>query len=251
MGIFLPSYSRSYAAPRRNFPRNAARKPKGPMFMFKAEDVWAAAAAATRINGTYLKEPQFEAREDENGYQMLVPVKEANKVMVRKMLDAGQGWTDEDMTEGAEARAYWQAQLMKIVGGTANDFEQTAIAAANKEQVENNFDLAVIASLIASAKRGKAREQLNDAKSNMDSKHQGTVGDHLVLRNAEVIATGPLADFGKYRVDAKLDGNLFTWWSSKSYAAGSQISVKGKVKGHTKDRATNTAVTQLNYVKEL
>lgn len=250
MGIFLPSYSRSYSAPRRNF-SNKPRTPKGPAFMFKAEDVWAAAAAATRLNGGYLKEATFEVQTDDNGYQMMVPVKEANKIMVRKMMDAGQGWTEQDVTEGAEARAYWQAQLMKIVGSTANDFETTAITAANKEQIENNFDLAVIASLVASAKRGKAREQLNDAKANLDSKHVGTIGEHLVLRNAEVIMTGPMADFGKYRVDAKLDGNLFTWWSSKSYAAGSTISVKGKVKGHTKDRATNTAVTQLNYVKEV
>jgi hypothetical protein len=256
MGIFIPSYPRAnYSYGRRNRDLGIANKyPKKakstPTFMFKSEDVWSAAAAATRINGGYLKEPVFTSAQNEDGDLVTIQTKDANKALVRKLLEGVQGWTEEDVAVGAEARAYWQAQLMKLVGGTANDFEQTAINLANKETVENNYDLAVISSLIASAQRGKAREQLNETKSNLDSKHQGTVGDHLVLRNAEVIATGPLADFGKYRVDAKLDGNLYTWWSSKTYAAGSQISVKGKVKGHTKDRATNTAVTQLNYVKE-
>lgn len=247
MGIFLPSYSRSYT------PRPAYRTPyksakSAPAFMFKAEDVWSAAAAATRINSGYVKEAQYRYDQDTNS-QILV--KEANKVMVRNLLEAPQGWMEEDVAVGAEARAYWQNNLVKMIGGTANDFEQTAIALANKEQIETNYDLAVISSLIASAQRGRAKEALIEVKSNTDSKHVGTVGNHFTLHNAEVIAVGNLSDFGKYRVDAKFEGNLFSWWSSKSYAVGSAISVKGKIKGHTKDRDTNTAITQLNYVKNI
>ena len=250
MSIFLPSYPRGYrgtAYPRKTWPK----KPATISFMFKAEDVWSAAAAAMRINGEYLKEPKFTGREDENGYFVQIQTNEANKVLVRKLLDANQGWTEEDVARGATARAYWQAQLMKMVGDTANDFEKVAVAAANKETIEGNYDLAVIASLIASAERGAARDTINDVKSNLDSKHQGKVGDHTVLTNAEVVVCGPLSDFGKYRVDAKCEGNLYSWWSSKTYKAGNWVSIKGKVKGHTVDRGTNVAVTQLNYVKEV
>lgn len=250
MSIFLPSYPRGYRGtsyPRKTWPKKAATV----SFMFNAEDVWAAAAAATRINDGYLKEPKFRSVIDSQGYEGLAQTHEANKVLVRKLLDANQGWTEEDTARGATARAYWQAQLMKMVGNTANDFEKVAVAAANKETIEGNYDLAVIASLVASAERGIARDTINDVKSNIDSKHQGKVGDHTVLTNAEVVVCGALSDFGKYRVDAKCEGNLYTWWSSKAYTAGNWVSVKGKVKGHTVDRGTNVAVTQLNYVKEI
>ena len=249
MGIFLPSYSRGYAPrfPRKTWPK----RPATAAFMFKAEDVWSAAAAAARINDGYLKEPKFKSVIDKDGYEGIQQTNDANKVLVRKLLDANQGWTEEDVARGAEARAYWQAQLMKLVGNTANDFEQTSIKIANKEQIENNYDLAVIASLITSAERNKAKEIVNDAKLEMDSKHVGTVGDHMMLKGAEVMAVGNLSDFGKYRVDAKFNGNLFSWWSSKTYTVGSAVTVKGKIKGHTNDRATNVAVTQLNYVKEV
>ena len=251
MGIFIPSYPRGFTGtsyPSKKWP---AKRPAQASFMFNADDVWAAAAAAMRVNGAYLKEPQFQAVIDAEGYQSMVQTKEANKAMVRKMLDANQSWQEEDATRGATARAYWQAQLMKIVGGTANDFEQTAISISNKEQIETAYDVAVIASLIASAERGLARETINEVKLSTDSKHQGTVGAPMVLTNAEVVACGPQSDFGKYRVDVKCEGNLYTWWSSKTYKSGDWVTVKGKVKGHVVDRGTNVAVTQLNYVKEM
>lgn len=249
MGIFTPVYPRGGFAPRRNYPSKTY--PKKVTFMFKAEDVWSAAAAATRINEGYLKEPKFKGHEDANGYFVQTQTHEANKTLVRKLLDANQGWTEEDVAVGAEARAYWQAQLMKIVGDRANDFERMAIAVANKETIENNYDLAVLSSLIASAQRGKTRDAVNDVKLSVDSKPQGVVGEHMVLKNAEVLTVGPMADFGKFRVDVKCEDNLYTWWSGVSYATGAKISVKGKVKGHIKDRGTNAAVTQLNYVKEI
>lgn len=245
MGIFLPSYSRpSYGYRRSNKPRTPVT-----LFSYKAEDVWSAAAAATRINGGYLKEATFRYDEDQ---ERSVQVKEANKVLVRQLLEATQGWIEEDVARGAEARAYFaQGGLMKLLEGSANDFETTAINIAQKDVIESAYDLAVLSSLIASAERSAKRDHEAHVKRNLDTKHVGKVGDHFMLRNAEVIAVGNLSDFGKYRVDAKFDGNLFTWWSSKSYAVGSTISVKGKVKGHINDRATNVAVTQLNYVKEV
>lgn len=251
MGIFLPSYSRpGYRFPKRTvgFTPKYSSKKAVAAFMFKAEDVWSAAAAATRINGGYLKEATFRYDEDQ---ERSVQVKEANKVLVRQLLEAPQGWTEEDVARGAEARTYWQNSLLKMIGGTANDFEQTAINLANKEQIENNYDLAVISSLVASAQRGLAKDALNEVKASTSSQHVGKVGEHFMLNGAEVLSVGSISDFGKYRVDAKFNGNLFSWWSGKTYTVGSSINVKGKIKGHTKDRDTNVAVTQLNYVKEM
>lgn len=249
MGIFIPSYPRGFSYGYRKGPRKTYPKKTTVSFMYNAEDVWSAAAAATAMNGGYIKESTFRAVLDDDGTQIVVPDKEANKLMVRKMLERGQGWTEADVARGAAARTYWKAQLMKIVGSTANDFEKTAITAANKEQIDSALDVAVISSLVASAERGAVRDQVNDVKMNSDSKFQGKLGEHLVLTNAEVISCGNISDFGKYRVDAKCGENLYTWWSGLAYNPGDAVSVKGKVKGHQKDRATGSEITQLNYVK--
>lgn len=245
-------YRRTYA-PRVNVgfskPYNGAKAK--PTFMYKAEDVWAAAAAATRINGGYMKEATYRAVTDENGYTSMVQDKEANKVMVRNMLATNTVYTDEDIARGAAAREYWQKSLLKMLGGAANDFEQTAIALANKEQIETVYDVSVISSLIASAERALARDAVNDVKLQSNSVHVGKVGETVRVGDAEVLTVRYNANFGKYRVDVRSNGNLFSWWASKSYDVGARVNVKGKIKSHYADRDTNVAITQLNYVKEV
>ena len=170
--------------------------------------------------------------------------------MVRTMLEAGQGWTDEDVVRGAEACTYWQGGLIKLMAGTANNFETSAISIAGKDTIESAYDLAVLSSLVASAERGAKRDEVNHAKSLSSSVHVGKIGEHFHLANVEVIATYYVQAYNKFRIEVKCDSNLYTWWSSKDYKAGDVTSVKGKVKAHIIDRGTNTKVTQLNYVKE-
>lgn len=242
-------YRRTYA-PRVNVgfskPYNGAKAK--PTFMYKAEDVWAAAAAATRINGGYMKEATYSYDE---ASERTVLNKEANKVMVRNMLASNTVYTDEDIARGAAAREYWQKNLLKMLGGTANDFEQTAIALANKEQIETVYDVSVISSLVASAERALAKDAVNDIKLQSNSVHVGKVGEALRIADAEVLTVRYNANFGKYRVDVRSNGNLFSWWASKGYDVGARVNVKGKVKSHYADRDTNVAITQLNYVKEV
>jgi len=245
MGIFIPSYSRSYAS--NSYRRPASKKVPVKMFSFKAEDVWSAAAAATRINSGYLKEPRFEYCEEQNGS---VQTAKANKVLVRELLEANQGWTEEDVARGAEARAYWQRGLLKLVGNTANDFEMQAIAISNKELIESAYDLAVASSLVASAERSMKRDEVNDRKVETSSTFQGKVGETLFVKNAEVMSVRYNQDFGKYMIEAIADGNLYAWWGHEQ-KVGAVLTVKGKVKRHSLDRATNAPVTQLNYVKVL
>jgi len=177
-------------------------------FSYAAQDAWSAAAAATRINEGYLKEPKFEYDDDQ---EQLVQNAQANKVIVRKMLEAGQGWTDEDVQRGAEACAYWQGGLIKIMAGTANSFESSAISIAGKETIESAYDLAVLSSLIASAERGVKRDEVNHAKSLSNSVHVGSIKGTLSLKHAEVIATHYVQAYNKFRIEVKCDSNLYTW----------------------------------------
>lgn len=243
-------YRRTYAPrPLPNFSKPYSGAKTKAVFMYKAEDVWAAAACATRINGGYIKEETYKW--DEALHQSVLD-KEPNKVMVRNMLATGaNAWSEEDIERGTKAREYWQTQLMKIVGGTANDFEQTAIALANKETIESVYDASVISSLVASADRALAKDAVNDIKMQSNSVHVGKVKDNVMVPDAEVLTVRYNNNFGMYRVDVRSKGNLFSWWSKKNYTVGDRVTIKGKVKAHYADRDTNVAITQLNYVKEV
>ena len=236
MAFYFPAYSRSKTYPVRS------SKPREPMitFSYSADDAWSAAAAVTRLNGGYVKEEYYDADHEAR----IRP----NKVLVREMLEAGLGWTDEDVVRGAEAREYWKGGLIKIMAGTANSFESSAVSIAGKDTIESAYDLAVLSSLIVSAERGAQRDDLNTAKFTLNSQHMGRVGQALDLKDAEVISSRHVPSIDKYRNEAKHDGNLYAWWG-KSLSVGSHVNVKGKIKAHVADRDTGIKVTQLNYTK--
>lgn len=242
-------YRKAYAPrPLPNFSKPYSGAKAKALFMYKAEDVWAAAAAATRVNGGYIKEATFKW--DEELHQSVAD-KEANKVMARAMLAAGTTYSEEDIERGNKAREYWKTNLLKMLSGAANDFEQTAIALANKEQIETVYDVSVISSLVASAERALAKDAVNDIKMQSNSVHVGKVKENVMVPDAEVLTVRYNNNFGMYRVDVRSKGNLFSWWSKKNYVVGDRVTIKGKVKAHYADRDTNVAVTQLNYVKEV
>lgn len=245
MAIYLPSsYYRKPIRPRyekRNFSKMSKQT-----FEYSAEKVWAAAAAANRINNGYEKFDLTDYDNEGNVVKNTV----ANKKMVGKMLNEDSGWTDDDIKVGAAAREYWIGILLKVIGGTANDFEKTAVELAQKEVITDFYGVAVISSLISSADRGRAIEQANTAKVSTDSVHVGKAGEQVILEGAEIISSVYNANFGKHRNEAIFKNNVFTWWGN-SYNVGETIQVKGRVRDHIVDRNSNVQITRINYVREI
>ena len=235
MAIWMPSYSRSYIPVRSNKPRTTVTT-----FSYSADDAWSAAAAVTRLNGGYVKEEYYDADHEAR----IRP----NKVLVREMLEAGQGWTDEDVRKGAEAREYWKGGLIKIISGNANSFESSAISIAGKDTIDSAYDLAVLSSLVHSAERGAKRDELNLAKGIMSSRHVGRVGEEIDLKGMEVMSSRFVDAVGKHTNEAQHEGNLYKWWGN-ALTVGARVDVKGKVKEHGVDRDTGIKLTKLNYVK--
>lgn len=237
MAIWFPSYSNAAS---RRYPRTA-KKEQVKLVAHPAENVWAAAAAANRQNGGYFKDARWNETDD-----ITLP---SNKVMVNEMLTKGEGWTEADVAVGCVAREYWQqGGIIKIMSGAANDFETTAINLAQKDSIESFYDIAVISSLIAAAERGAKRDELNQIKNTTNSQHQGKVGDAVLLNNAEILVSRYVDSVGKYRNEARHEGNLYAWWG-RNHKIGNWVNVGGKVKAHIVDRDTGAKVTQLNYTK--
>lgn len=206
---------------------------------FTADQVWACAAAAQRINEGYHKEdlwmhnatPPFRA-------------KQANKALVKEWLRTGNfsEITEADYAAGREARDHFKSYTFKAIAGQLNEFQQTAMRIAAKDEFTGRdmYDFAVISCLPSVALRDAAHTEL---KREIYSSEPlpGAVGD-TVVGDITVIRTRYSKEYNKYRIDARMGESIVDFWHSQELRG--ELRVKGKIKQQRGNKAT-----QLNYVK--
>lgn len=206
---------------------------------FTADQVWACAAAAQRINGEYVKSEQWD-------YSQEPPVKRkgTNKDLVKGWLRTGDfsEITAEDYAAGETARNHFKSYTLKAIAGKLNDFQQTAmkIAAMDTFTGRNMYEFAVIACLPSVALRDAAHTELK-REIYASEPLPGNVGD-VIIGEITVIRTRYSQEYGKYRMDARMGESIVDFWYSKELQG--TVRIKGKIKQQRSNKAT-----QLNYVK--
>ena len=204
---------------------------------FTADQVWALAVIADRINGGYLKEPVYSRNLD-------VVEKQPNKVMVKQWLREGAFAmiTDADIEQGRAVRHYFNGLLLKELSGKINDFERQALKIAQKDEFTGRdmLDFAVVSCLPAAMLRDQSRKEL-DSEIRSSTQLSAAVGDR-VQGEVEVIKSFYSKDYNKYRITAKLGDSYVDFWFNKDLKG--TVGIKARVKSQ---RGDNT--TQLNFVK--
>ena len=213
---------------------------QAPKISYSTNEVFAAACAAQRINGEYLKDDKNLY--DTDGYVTKVE-KVANKKLTSQFLRGDFEICDEDREQGQEVRQYCNSLTFKILQGkTLSDFEQTMLKIADKDTVDSFYEIAVVSSLPASYERSKARRE----QSNRLRDHQGCLSQAegtKVELDVEVVRCNYSNNWDTYFVTAIVDGAVVFFAFRDKIELGSKIRVKGKIKSHKEDR------TQLSHVK--
>jgi hypothetical protein len=212
--------------------------------MFSGIDVFAAACAAQRINGEYLKEPSYVMDDD----YKVISTREANKVLMRKILiDQPELATDEDRARADEIRQYFQCKLMEVLTERANDFTRTAMELGGREQFAANdwLGLATVACLPQSYVRGLERDKRDEVKQEAvyTSQHFGKVGDKI-NGTLTVLESRYSEKWATHYVTATCDGNVMLFAYRNELAAGVKHKFAGTIKAHRDDN-----ITQLNRVR--
>jgi hypothetical protein len=206
---------------------------------FTADQVWACAVAADRINGGYLKEPIYDFNVDQRE-----PVKQANKAIVKGWLRENNfaAVTEEDHVKGREIRNFFNGLTLKVLSGKINDFERQALRIAQKDEFTGRdmLDFAVISCLPAAMLREQSRKELA-SEIRSSTQLAAAVGDK-VQGEAEVIKSYYSKEYNKYRITAKLGDSYVDFWFGKDLEG--TVGIKGKVKAQRGD-----LTTQLNFVK--
>ena len=211
---------------------------------YNIADVFAAAAAAYRINGEYLKTDDVTHHDDSEEYSFTVN-RVANKTLVHQFLQGKFELRDEDREMGEKVRQHCNGLSFKIITGKSlSDFEQAMLSIADKETTDSNYDIAVVASLPASYERAQARIE-QDARLR---EHRGTLSDNIgskVELDIEVIRCNYSNNWETHFVTAIVNDAVVFFASRNKVELGSKLRIKGKVKDHKEDR------TQLSHVKFL
>jgi hypothetical protein len=205
-----------------------------PVFKFNADDVWAAACAAQRINGSYVKMVPADQKGDTN--RQIVDMFLGQPDLIQQ--------ADRDLAE--KVRTYYKGFTFKILKGIKlSDFDNTAMVIANRDVIESNYDLAVICSLPSCYERGVKRDSLNQRIEFASGGTIGVPGNKVRIEGAEVIKCNFSQQYNTFFVTCITKEDQVVFFAlRKDVPLGQVVNIEGTIKSH---RDSNT--TQLNRAK--
>jgi hypothetical protein len=223
----------------------ASKKPVGTKFTMS--DVWAAACAAQRVNGSYVKEPVVVYNEST---QSNTVIKRRNRDIMMEFLQDPTRLVVDDIERGEQCRQFLQNDLtFRTLKGKVTDFD-TAVKKVLAVQdlfdsYTHKYELAIVACLPASVERTESRQSADERLQFASGGLIGKVGDKI-SSNIEVVGAVYSQQYGIHWIRAITDQNQAVSFSNKQkFDVGTHLTIQGKVKAHRDN------LTQLNYVKVL
>lgn len=203
-----------------------------PLLNFNADDVWAAACAAQRINGEYVKQVPHDQKGDTN--RQIVDMFLGQPDLIQQC--------DRDLAQ--KVRTYYKGFTFKILQGKKlSDFDNTSMLISNRDVIETNYDIAVICSLPSCYERAYKRDQMNNRLERATGGFVSVPGNKVKL-TLEVIRSNFSQQYNTNFIAGVTTEDQPVFFAYRNpIEIGSVITIEGTVKAH---RDTNT---QLNRVK--
>lgn len=213
---------------------------------FPVSDVWAAACAAQRVNGEYLK----EGRNTYSDNGQVLSTTRRNRDIMLEFLHNPSNLTVDDVEAGETVRKWLQHDLtFRALKSKLTEFDtatQKCLAVTDRfYTVSQRYELAVVAALPNVYAKAKARETTQDRLRETSGEPIGNVGEKLQL-NVEVIRSVFSKNWNVWFVTVVTEDNHAVFFSNKAeFAPGTKLLIRGTVKAHKDGQ------TQLNRVSVL
>jgi hypothetical protein len=226
--------------PRRQWKSRA--KPEG--IKHSVDNVWGAAVAAQRMNGSYVKETTYILDMDRN---VSVVDKRRNRDIMVEILENPALLTVEDIAQGQECRRYLQNDItFRALKNRLTEFDGSVskVLAVTEEfdTLKHKLELAVVACLPQSQARAQAREATQERVRQTSGNLIGTPSEKVTC-NVEVVKCVFSQNWNTWYATAITQDNDAVFFSIReSYDAGTHLTIRGTVKAH------RDGVTQLNRV---
>ena len=204
---------------------------------YSADDVWSAACAAQRINGSYIKLSIISESDP-------ATTKLSNRMIVGQLLVDPSGITEQDREQGKKVRAFYQALTFKILQGKQlGDFDNTAMLISNRDVITGNYDVAVIASLPSCYERGVVRQTADQRVNFATGGFIGKANDKVTLSIEVLKSVYSQKWMTNYVTGITSDDQVVFFAYKQPLEINKNLTISGTVKGH-RDNST-----QLNRVK--
>ena len=209
------------------------------------DNVWGAAIAAQRINGSYVKAAMYDY--DDNGPKI---VKHRNRDIMTNILANPAQLTVEDIAQGQECRKFLQQDItFRALQNRLTEFDSSV---SKVLAVEDDFDtekhkleLAVVACLPQSHARTLERQATQERVRQTSGDVIGTPGDKVRL-DVEIIKSNYSQQWKTwYATGITQDNSAVFFAYRQELAKGAKHTIIGTVKAH------RDGSTQLNRVSIL
>lgn len=225
----------------RNSYRNpyAYRKPVTPtprvkQLGYSTDDVFAAACAAQRINGRYVKAIESGTTQ------------KTNRQIVEEMLKDTTQITDIDRQQGDSMRKYFKGLTFKVLeGNSLTEFVKNAMEFATNDMITSTYQLAVVVSLPQSYEKSSKRDYVERRIRFAQGGFVGNLSDKVTL-NIEIVKQLWSNKYNTWYLTGITTEDQVVFFAHKTqYDIGTMLTIQGVVKSQ---RDTST---QLSRVKVL
>ena len=224
--------------PRRQWKSRA--KPAG--IKHSVDNVWGAAVAAQRINGSYVKEDLYDY--DDNSPKI---VKRRNRDIMVDILANPAQLTVEDIAQGQECRKFLQNDItFRALKNKLTEFDGSISKVLAVEDdfdtVKHKLELAVVACLPQSHARSLERQAIQERVRQTSGELIGNPGDKVTLA-VEIVKSNYSQQWNTwYATGVTPDNSAVFFAYRQELARGAKYTIQGTVKAH------RDGSTQLNRV---
>lgn len=207
-------------------------------FEYSADLVWAAASAAYRINGGYLKYPEIAEGKI---------VRPTNRELVKMYLtDSSQRFiTKSDHKQGTVCRQTLKNSVtMEALKGELSEWNLLVARMTTIDTVQSEYELSVITAMIKSYDQVVARENTDSRLAHCDATPIAPVNDRVTV-SGEIVRCNYSDRFNTFYTTVITDTNQQVFFAYRErLTVGRCIRFCGRVKRHA-DRATQLSRVQL------
>ena len=208
------------------------------------DNVWAAAVAAQRMNGSYVKETTYILDMDKN---VSVVDKRRNRDIMLDIVANPALLTVEDIAQGQECRKFLQNDItFRALKNKLTEFDGSVSKVLAVEDdfdtVKHKLELAVVACLPQSHARSLERQAVQDRVRQTSGALIGTPGVKVQL-DVEIVKSNYSQQWNTwYATGVTADNSAVFFAYRQELARGAKYTIQGTVKAH------RDGSTQLNRV---
>jgi hypothetical protein len=213
-------------------------KRQQPTLNYTADQVWAAACAAYRVNGGYLKHAEVTAEGK--------VVRPTNRELVRQYLAEPGVVTADDLEQGRKCRQDLLKQAtMSALRNRATEWDLLTAEMASLDPVTTDYQLSVITALPKSHAQNLTRETVDSRLAYCDSDPVGRVDERVEI-TGEVVRSNYSNQYNTHYVTVITDANRQVFFAyCERIDPGVNIRICGRVKRHA-DRATQMSRVKIH-----